>query len=156
MCEQDSEEINKIIEKEIELIRNDHTIDDTEKEMLIKARVGQGIFRKNLIEKYEKCIITGIDEAKLLLASHIKPWCYSNNVERLSVENGLLLSPLYDSLFDKGLITFDDDMRILISNKLSAKNIAIINIDTSKKYIEKPSDEMLNYMKYHRKNIFKN
>ena len=59
------------------------------------------------MEKYSgSCIITGLDHPKLLVASHIKPWAVSTNAERLSVDNGLLLSATYDRLFDCGLITF--------------------------------------------------
>lgn len=90
----------------------------------------------------------------MLLASHIKPWRSASNYERLSSENGLLLSPLYDKLFDIGLITFDDNMKILISNKLSCENVSRINIDTNKIYFNKPSNEMMANMRYHRRNIF--
>lgn len=144
-----------IIMRQIDLIRNNSELNTTQKEMLIKARVGQGLFRKNLIEKYGKCVITGIDDQRLLLASHIKPWRSSNNQERLSPENGLLLSPIYDKLFDIGLITFDNDFKIIISPKLSENNIARIQIETEKVYIDNPSDEMLKNMHYHRTNIFK-
>lgn len=89
------------------------------------------------------------------MASHIKPWRSSNNQERLSPENGLLLSPIYDKLFDIGLITFDNDFKIIISPKLSEDNIARIQIETEKVYIDNPSDEMLKNMHYHRTNIFK-
>ncbi len=76
----------------------------------MKSRVGQGDFRKSLIEKYDgKCVVTGIDLTKLLIASHIKPWRISDNKERLSSENGLLLSANLDKLFDSGLITFMND-----------------------------------------------
>lgn len=73
----------------------------------------------------------------LLLASHIKPWRSASNYERLSSENGLLLSPLYDKLFDIGLITFDDNMKILISNKLSCENVSMFleSILTQIRYI---------------------
>lgn len=130
-------------------------IDITEKEMLIKARIGQGIFRDLLIEKYGSCIITGIDDTRLLVASHIKPWRSSDNHERLSPENGLLLSPLYDKLFDIGLISFDKSMKIIFSNKLSANNIARLRIDNDKTYIDNPSNELLHNMEYHRDVIFK-
>ena len=135
-------------------IITDLDITTTEKEMLIKSRIGQGIFRDRIIEKYQHCIITGIDDSRLLLASHIKPWRSASNYERLSSENGLLLSPLYDRLFDIGLITFDDNMKVLISNKLSSENVSKINIDINKIYVSNPSNEMIVNMRYHRQNIF--
>ncbi|MCD7773089.1 MAG: HNH endonuclease [Ruminococcus sp.] len=129
-------------------------INKTEKEMLIKARTGQGIFRSSLIQKYGKCIVTGIDDERLLIASHIKPWRLSNNIERLSPENGLLLSALYDKLFDSGLISFDENMRILISPQLSTENREIINPDTNRRYIANPSDELQCNMEFHRKYVY--
>ncbi|MBQ9673698.1 MAG: HNH endonuclease [Ruminococcus sp.] len=155
MREEYNGEISPIIQRQIDSIRNDTALKKTEKEMIIKSRIGQGIFRKQLIEKYGKCIITGIDDKRLLNASHIKPWRSSNNKERLSPENGLLLSSLYDKLFDTGLISFNNDMKIIVSNKLSDENEKIINIQTDKVYIDNPSKELLGYMKYHRKNVFK-
>lgn len=151
-CES-SEVDNPIINRQLSIIR-DLDITTTEKEMLIKSRIGQGVFRDRIIKKYQHCVITGIDDSRLLLASHIKPWRSASNYERLSSENGLLLSPLYDRLFDIGLITFDDNMKVLISNKLSSDNIYKINIDINKVYVNNPSNEMIVNMRYHRKNIF--
>lgn len=148
-----SEVDNPIVNRQLALI-TDSNITATEKEMLIKSRIGQGVFRDRIIKKYQHCIITGIDDSRLLLASHIKPWRSASNYERLSSENGLLLSPLYDRLFDIGLITFDDNMKILISNKLSSENVSKIHIDMKRVYVNDPSDEMIVNMRYHRKNIF--
>ena len=141
-----SEYDNPIIDRQLKIIAN-LDISNTEKEMIIKSRIGQGIFRDRIIQKYGHCIITGINDNRLLLASHIKPWRSASNYERL-------LSPLYDKLFDIGLITFDDNMKILISNKLSCENVSRINIDTNKIYVNNPSNEMMVNMRYHRQNIF--
>lgn len=129
-------------------------LSQTEKEMLIQARIGQGIFRENLIKRYKACIITGIADRRLLIASHIKPWRCADNNERLSPENGLLLSPLYDKLFDTGLISFDRDTRIMISPSLTEAEIKRIGIDTEKAYITAPSTELLHNMEYHRDVVF--
>ena len=80
-----------------------------QKKVLFICSVGghltQMLQLKSLFEKYHgHCIITGIDHPKLLVASHIKPWAVCSNRERLSVENGLLLSATYDRLFDSGLL----------------------------------------------------
>ena len=152
--DEDENDLNPIIRRQIKAIKNAN-IDKTEKEMLIKARVGQGIFRKKLLEKYKKCIITGIDDPRLLMASHIKPWRSSNNTERLSEENGLLLSPLYDKLFDQGYITFDEEMRLVVSDKISQENISRIGICTDCCYLVHPSQTLQNNMEYHRNVVFK-
>lgn len=148
-------ETSPIIVREITKIEKDDTLKSTVKETIIKARVGQGLFRKRLLEKYNnRCIITGIDDVNLLIASHIKPWRSANNSERISDENGLLLSPLYDKMFDLGLITFDCDMKLKVSAKLSDKNINLINIDCNTIYIHNPSNELCKNMEFHRKNVF--
>ncbi|MCD8026039.1 MAG: HNH endonuclease [Clostridiales bacterium] len=139
----------------IESINNDEKIQETTKAMLIDARRGQGYFRQQLLKKYNKCLITGIDDSRLLIASHIKPWCSANNRERLSVDNGLILSALYDRLFDEGLISFDKNMHIIISDKLSKYNRKIISINTEKQYIKNPSTELRVNMEYHRDVVFK-
>ena len=96
----------------------------TERTALVLSRIGQGVFRQSLMEKYQgKCIISGIDHPRLLVASHIKPWAVSTNEERLSADNGLLLSATYDRLFDNGLITFDQNGRIFLSALIGKENL---------------------------------
>ena len=95
----------------------------TERKGLITSRVGQGYYRQQIIEKWGgRCPITGINIQSILIASHIVPWSESSDHERLDVENGILLSPSYDALFDKHLISFQDDGHIIISIKVSLDN----------------------------------
>ena len=96
-------------------IRQSTTIDETEKEQLVKSRRGQGKFRENVQECEVHCRITGVSDARFLIASHIKPWRSSTNQERLDGQNGLLLTPNLDALFDRGSISFDDAGALLIS-----------------------------------------
>ncbi len=64
-------EVSPVIERQLKAIENDNEIKATEKEAIIKARIGQGVFRQRLMDKYNsKCIITGIDETNLLVVSH--------------------------------------------------------------------------------------
>ena len=90
-----------------------------EKEAIVKIRVNQGIFRNKLLQRYGACCICGINNQSLLTASHIKPWSISEPEEKLDVDNGFLMCPNHDRLFDQGLITFDDDGKIIIANRLS-------------------------------------
>ena len=150
----DGKDSNPIIERQIENVRNNSNIDSTQREMIIRARVGQGLFRDKLIEKYKCCMITGINDPRILVASHIKPWRSSNNYERLSVENGLLLSPLYDKLFDIGLITFDEKMTLIVSSELSESNQRKIQLSGVQLNIAISSEFKTN-MEYHRDVIFK-
>ncbi len=130
--------------------------EQTEKIVQQKARKGQSYFRDVLLKEMQRCPITGIDDKRLLVASHIKPWIHSDNEERVNSKNGILLSPLFDKLFDKGigLITFTTDKKILISNKLSKENIARLNIFPNKTIENLDIIGREKYLDYHRKYIF--
>jgi len=84
-----------------------------EKTQLIKARIGQGIYRDRLLKIEHQCRITGVTDTKFLIASHIKPWRLSDNLEKLDGHNGLLLSPHVDALFDKGWMSFKDNGEVI-------------------------------------------
>ena len=134
---------------------DERKITETERTSIIKSRIGQGIFREKLIEKYNGCcVVTGVNDTRFLLASHIRPWAVSTNEQRLSAENGLLLSPLYDKLFDIGLITFSEDGFIQCSQGLENRNIDLLKIDRTKKYDLKISTEFVKNLKYHQETVF--
>ena len=96
---------NKILELHLPAV--------TERSGLVTSRVGQGAYRKRIIHRWKyKCAVTNFNKLDILIASHIVPWSKSTDQERLDVNNGLLLSPTYDALFDKYLITFDNKGRI--------------------------------------------
>lgn len=141
--------------KEVERIESSLPTTPTEREQIVQVRLQQGLFRERIIAKYNgKCVITGISSSKILIAGHIKPWAKSNAAERLDKENGLLLSATYDKLFDKGYISFEIDGTIIISKKLSADDIVILQIREGQRYNIKPSDRMKEYLDYHRKEIY--
>jgi hypothetical protein len=124
----------------------------TERKGLVTSRVGQGFYRQQIVEKWHgKCAVTGIDALPILIASHIVRWSESNDEERLDVENGILLSPLFDSLFDKHLISFEDDGSILVSSNLSritVENIERLNLHTDERI--SITNGMLKYLRRHR------
>lgn len=86
-----------------------------EKQRYVKTRVNQNFFRAMILSNYEgKCAITRIDISQMLFASHIVPW--SQNIEnRLNPANGICLSAHFDTAFDKGLISFDNNYRLLLN-----------------------------------------
>lgn len=93
---------------------------ETERVELLKSRLGQGRFRRDLIKLRRHCYVTRIDDDRFLRASHILPWSDATNEQRLNPSNGLLLSPNFDHLFDKAYISFEDDGRLLVSKSLPA------------------------------------
>lgn len=84
----------------------------------VKVRLAQGVFRQMILNAFDgKCGITGIPMRELLVASHIRPWNKFPE-DRLDERNGLCLSRLHDAAFDRGLITFDEDSRLVLSKSL--------------------------------------
>lgn len=141
----------KIEEKKI---RENVNISTTERESIVKARIGQGKFREQLLAKYGTCIISGIDISKVLVASHIKPWAVSTNEERVSVNNGLLLSATYDRLFDSGLITFANEGKLIISRFVSEENRNKLQINNGQIYKLQSNMQMKAFLEYHNDVVF--
>lgn len=136
---------------------NDTSIDSTDRISLVKSRVGQGKFRSNVISLMPTCPFTGISDTFLLRASHIIPWsqCRSNH-ERLDGYNGLSLTPSYDVLFDKGLISFNNDGCLLISSRLNPQiSLSLGLVDGNIYDIRNGNGNRNIYLEYHRNHIFK-
>jgi predicted restriction endonuclease len=92
----------------------------TESQATIKIRRGQQFFRQSILNAYNvRCCITGIAVPRLLVASHIKPWSQFPD-HRLDPSNGLCLSTLHDAAFDSGLITLDNQYRVVLSQRLKS------------------------------------
>jgi len=128
---------------------------ETVSERIIKTRLNQNKLREQVLKELKCCPITKIDDKRLLVVSHIKPWAFSNNDERLDRDNTLLLSPLFDKLFDTGLITFSDAKEIIFSNDLSAQNRQKVGIAPLKIITTLPLNEhRQKYLEYHREKIF--
>lgn len=126
---------------------------ETEREELVRSRVGQGRFRHNLLRDWGRCAVTGVARADLLRASHIKPWRFSSNAERLDSHNGLLLLPQYDHLFDRGYITFRDDGRLEPSPAIAALSTDRLGIDLSGR-LSRVEKAHLPFLEYHREEVF--
>ena len=131
---------------------------ETEEKRFQKIRNGQDEYRKNVIRLWHgKCAVTGVDETSWLIASHIKPWRESNNIERLDPKNSLLLTPDYDKLFDLGVISFSpDNGRILLPENASFRfwqNLNKLGIDDQKTLSDIP-DGTERYLDYHQHMIF--
>lgn len=128
-----------------------------------KLRRGQEYFRDAVLNNFGGCCgITGLSMRELLIASHILPWgTYPN--ERWNVRNGLSLSRLHDAAFDRGLITFDDELRLQLSPRLK-KELAQHSIGTNfgeyaGQPLKLPDDAALpeaSFLAEHRTKIFKN
>ena len=121
----------------------------TERSGLVTSRVGQGAYRKRLIHRWEyKCAVTNFNKLDILIASHIVPWSKTTDHERLDVNNGLLLSPTYDALFDKHLITFDNKGKIQLSDKIENSAYQKIGV-TGREQIHDLSMYNVQYLDHH-------
>lgn len=138
------------VEADIDIILDDLNLSKTERSNLVKSRIGQGLFRQRLLAHWMQCAVTGFKDTSLLVASHIKPWCLSNNSERLDGFNGLLLTPNLDKAFDAGLVTFDSNGSILISPML--KDSDGLGIAANMR-VELTSQHQP-FMNFHRTNVF--
>ncbi|WP_417705494.1 HNH endonuclease [Rheinheimera aquimaris] len=118
----------------------------TEKSMLVSARVGQGQFRQRLFEQWDGCAVTGYMMPAMLVASHIKPWRSSTNMERLDPNNGLLLLANLDKAFDRGFISFEDNGQIIISTQLERPQV----LGISQHMRLSVREQNIKYLQYHR------
>ena len=124
-----------------------------EKLQLIRARRGQGKFRKSLEQHEYACRLSGLLDRRHLRARHIKPWSVCSDQEKLDGFNGLLFSPQFDHLFTRGYIAFADNGELLVSRHLnpavlqSWKLTLPINVGTFK-------PQQHPYLDYHRHAVF--
>jgi len=144
---------NRELLKDIEEIKQNSNINETTKTLLIEARIGQGKYREELIRIWGKCSVTGCPRINILIASHIKPWKDSDNNERLDGYNGLLLTPNLDKLFDLGLISFDNNGKIIVSSNLSNDDTEMLNVNHSMS-LTLVHDNNRKYLDYHRNKVF--
>lgn len=141
------------LEREVKVARE---LSDTERTDVVKARRGQGVFRNNVLAIEKACRVTGVNRAEHLVASHCKPWrdCEKAH-ERLDGENGLMLTPSIDHLFDRGFITFENSGHLAISptanlvslNRMGIATNSLVNVGSF-------SDGQKDYLDFHREHVF--
>ncbi|MEL7146055.1 MAG: HNH endonuclease [Bacteroidota bacterium] len=123
----------------------------TERSGLVKSRVGQGAYRKSILHRWSyKCAVTEFRNTKILIASHIVPWCDASDDQRLDVDNGILLSPDFDALFDKQLISFENNGKIIVPQQ--TKELIKLGI-TGKERIKNLSEGNKKYLEVHRNGL---
>lgn len=124
-------------------------ISETQRIQLSKARVGQGLFRKQVLLLDPTCRVTGVSDPRLLIASHIKPWRDSSNEERLNGNNGIMLSPHIDALFDAHLISFEDSGDMLVHPTLPDDVLIRWSLRRDTK-INRFQPEQVKFLEHHR------
>lgn len=140
---------------EIDADADESELRPTQRATLVQARIGQGDYRKKLLDLWQRrCAVTGCDIDQVLIASHAKPWSKCSNQERLDPFNGLLLTASVDRLFDSGLISFTDDGVILVSNQLTEDQLHALGLSKATR-LRHISDRHKAYLKAHREQVFR-
>jgi len=134
-------------------LKQNTEIPETDKLALITARRGQGTFKRNVMGIETACRITKVSNPVHLIGSHIKPWRDSNNSERLDGENGLLLTPSIDSLFDGGLISFEGSGNLLISPRADEISLGLMGVQKGF-HAGTFSRRQKYFLEYHRDEVF--
>jgi len=142
-------------EHQLQEVRADARIEETEKQALVLARRGQGLFRARVLAIEKRCRVTGVSRGDYLRASHSKPWRDATNEERLNGENGLLLTPDVDLLFDRGFIAFEDNGDVLLSPVADTSALEKMGLTAAMlKNVGAFSEGQRIFLNFHRNNIF--
>lgn len=141
-------------EYELHKVQSDEAVPETERTAIVLARRGQGLFKERVSTIEKACRITGVDRIEHLRASHCKPWRDANNAERLDGENGLLLTPDVDHLFDRGFIGFDDNGDVLLSPVAHTESLVRMGLDPKRLgNVGKFSEGQRRYLGFHRESV---
>lgn len=141
-------------EHQLNVVRNDPEIPETEREQVVLARRGQGLFKSRVMQLERACRITGVTREEHLRASHCKPWRDANNNERLDGENGLLLTPNADHLFDRGFISFEGNGNVLISPVADADSLQRLGLNTNRTInVGTFSEGQQKFLEHHRESV---
>lgn len=153
----DTPNLGQVLWEEHQLanVRADGHMLETEKEAIVLSRRGQGLFRKRVAAVERACRITKVSEPEYLRASHSKPWRDADNGERLDGENGLLLTPDVDLLFDRGFLSFQDDGKVLVSPVANLQAMIKMGLTPDLlKHVGAFSEGQRKFLQFHREKIF--
>lgn len=145
--------IEESLQKRLENKNVSHE-DRLEVERIVKSRKWQWQYRDRLLQDMNCCIVTWVNDERLLIASHIKPWAVSEDYEKIDYLNWLILTPTYDKLFDQWFITFTDSGIMLVSPYISPMNQKKMNLSNNQKFSFNVSWRE-KYLDFHNNNIFK-
>lgn len=142
-------------EHELQVVAQDSALPETTRNAIVMARRGQGLFKQNVQKLESACRITRVNRIEHLRASHCKPWRDSTNDERLDGENGLLLTPTIDHLFDRGFISFRGDGKLLISPVAHGESLRRMGVDPdTATNVGAFSEGQRQFLTFHRESVF--
>lgn len=140
---------------EMKRVIADPNIPETTRQAVVMARRGQGLFKQNVQRIESRCRVTKVDQIEHLRASHCKPWRDASNEERLDGDNGLLLTPDVDHLFDRGFISFEDNGKVLVSPVAHRESLRLMGLeDALCGNVGAFSEGQKAYLSFHRESVF--
>ena len=132
----------------------------TEISRMVRTRRVQEFFRDAVLISYQnRCALSDIALPELLNASHIIPWAVDTR-RRADPRNGIALNALYDRAFDRGLITFDESFRTVLSRRLRSGHpsplhrLALLKLEGRKLRVPNRFAPDPAAIAYHRENVF--
>ncbi len=141
-------------EHTLDQVKADNSLTETDRLAIVLARKGQGVFKQRVMRIESHCRVTGVRALEHLRASHCKPWRDANNDERLDGENGLLLTPTIDHLFDRGFIGFENSGKVIVSPIVHVESIRRMGIDSANPpMVGTFTEGQRKYLEYHRENV---
>ncbi|MGB0743168.1 MAG: HNH endonuclease [Opitutales bacterium] len=157
-----SEQLNNLdINVPRSLVHDPNSQDGQDRIREVKTRIGQRAFREVILDIYQnRCCLTGLDLPAVNRASHIIGWAECKGAReklRMDPRNGLCLSATYDAAFDRKLITFDEDYRMVLSKTIRehvpGESLRIYFLNREGDAIERPRsyEPLQRYLEEHRK-----
>jgi hypothetical protein len=141
-------------EHELSQVQADAALPETDRQAIVLARRGQGLFKTRVMRIEHACRITGVNREEHLRASHCKPWRDATNEERLDGENGLLLTPSIDHLFDRGFIAFEGNGQVIVSPVAHPDSLLRMGINRDKPpSVGGFSTGQRRFLQFHRENV---
>jgi len=127
----------------------------SEKQVVTTRRIEQDLFRKMILVSYRhRCALTGIEDKRLLNASHIVPWKDDSEI-RVNPTNGICLNVLHDRAFDRHMITFDEDYKMKIAShvpviaKRELEKVDSVRLELPKRFLPDQS-----FLEQHRREFY--
>jgi len=135
----------------IPVLPPDDLVGGTQREAIVTIRTKQALFRRRVATLERACRLTGVMDLRFLRASHIKPWAESTDKERINAHNGLLLTPSADLLFDHGWISFRDDGKLIVADKLPTEVQEKLGLDLRRgKDCGTFTEQQASFLEHHR------
>jgi hypothetical protein len=130
-------------------------IEETESTSLQRIRTKQSLFKRRLLNVEKQCRLTGIADLRFLRASHIRPWSKCDSgTQRADGNNGLLLCPQADFLFDLGWISFQNGGGLLVTSQMPDDVVSRIGLELRARNCGTFNAAQRDYLEFHRDSVF--